>query len=108
MHASTRILLLLVAIVAIVGGWWVLMVNNTFLAAVIYGTLWAAAVLFVTFVLLKIGFGYNRFTARRRQGPPEKSATATAALAELTRLRDAGLISNDEYEVKRTQILDRL
>lgn len=108
MHASTRILLLLVAIVAIFGGWWVLMVNNTFLAALIYGTLWAAAVLFVTFVLLKVGFGYNRFTARRKQGPPDKVASAEAALAELTRLREGGLISDEEYATKRARILDRL
>jgi membrane protein implicated in regulation of membrane protease activity len=107
-HASTRILLLLVAIVAMIGGWWLLVVNNTFIAAVIYGSLWAAAVLFVTFVLLKIGFGYNRFTTRRRQGPPEKPATAAAALAEVTRLRDAGLISDEEYAAKRAGILDRL
>jgi len=108
MHASTRILLLLLAIVAIIGGWWVLLANNTFIAAVIYGSLWAAAVLLVTFVLLKLGFGYNRFTARRREGPLDKGASAEAALAELTRLREGGLISDEEYAAKRAGILDRL
>ncbi len=107
MHASTRILLVLVAIIAIVGGWWVLVANNPFPAAVIYGSLWTAAVLLVTFVLLKVGFGYNRYTARRRQGPPE-AASAESALAELKKLRDSGLISAEEYEAKRTQIIDRL
>lgn len=108
MHASTRILLFLVAVVAIVGGWWVLMANNQFPAAVVYGSLWTAAVLLVTFVLLKLGFGYNRYTARRSHGAAAQAASAESALAELKKLRDGGLISAEEYEAKRTQIIDRL
>jgi hypothetical protein len=96
------------AIVLILGGWWVLIVNNTFIAAVLYGALWTGGVLIATFVLLKIGFGYNRFTARRKQGPTTKPAQAEAALAELTRLRDGGLISAEEYEAKRAKIVKRL
>jgi hypothetical protein len=107
MHASTRILLFLVALLAILGGWWLLLDNNTFIAAVIYGILWSAAVLIVVIVVLKIGFGYNRMRARRVQGSVAE-VQAESALAELLRLRDAGLITTDEYEVKRKQILERL
>jgi hypothetical protein len=108
MHASTRLLLLLLAVAAIVGGWWLLLANNTFIAALIYGALWAGTVVIVTVVLFKIGSGYNRFTARRTQGKADKPLQAEAALAELTRLRDGGLISAEEYEAKRARILDRL
>ena len=107
MHASTRILVLLVAVLAILGGWWLLLANNAFLAAVIYGGLWAAVVLIATIVVLKIGFGYNRMRARRSKTAGTQ-LQSESALAELTRLRDAGLISHDEYEAKRTQILERL
>jgi hypothetical protein len=108
MHASTRLLLLLLAVVAIVGGWWLLLANNTFIAAVVYGALWAAAVVITMLVLFKIGSGYNRFTARRTQGTADKPLQAETALAELTRLRDGGLISAEEYEAKRAKILERL
>ena len=107
MHASTRILLLLVALVAILGGWWLLLANNPFIAAVIYGALWAAVVLVVTIVVLKIGSAFNRMRADQRQ-TGDTQLHVESALAELTRMRDAGLISADEYEAKRTQILERL
>ena len=107
MHASTKILLLLVALVAILGGWWLLLANNAFIAAVIYGVLWAAVVLIVTIIVLKIGFGYNRMRAGRRKTAGTQ-LQSESALAELTRMRDAGLISTDEYEAKRAEILGRL
>ena len=107
MHASTRILLLLVALVAILGGWWLLLANNAFIAAVVYGALWAAVVLVVTIIVLKIGFSYNRMRAGRHR-TADTQLQSESALAELTRMREAGLISADEYEAKRTQILDRL
>ena len=107
MHASTRILLLLVAILAILGGWWLLLANNAFIAAVIYGVLWAAVVLVVTIILMKIGAGFNRMRERRHR-TPEPGSHPETALNELTRLRDGGLISPEEYEIKRAQIIERL
>ena len=61
-----------------------------------------------TVVLFKIGSGYNRFAARREQGTADHPQQAETALAELTRLRDGGLISAEEYEAKRAKILERL
>ena len=107
MHASTRILLLLVALLAILGGWWLLLANNPFIGAVVYGALWAAVVVVVTIVVMKIGSAFNRMRAGRRQ-TADTQLRAEPALAELTRMRDAGLISTDEYETKRAQILERL
>ncbi len=92
---------------AILGGWWLLLANNAFIAAVIYGALWAVFVLIVTVIVLKIGFGYNRMQARKSKLTDTQWQSETA-LAELNRLRDAGLISAEEYEAKRTQILERL
>jgi uncharacterized membrane protein len=107
MHASTRILLLLVAGVAILAGWWVLLSINSIAAGIAYSALWTLVVLIVARVLTAVGFGYNRFTARRDRGA-SSSADASTALAELSDLRDRGLITPEEYEAKRAKILDRL
>jgi hypothetical protein len=108
-HASTRILLLLVAVAAILGGWWILVtINDDVVTEVLYGVLWAAVVLVTARVLLAIGFGYNRLTAGRGARPTAISADPAAALAELTDLRDRGLISADEYEAKRAKVMERL
>jgi hypothetical protein len=108
MHASTRILLLVVAAVAIVAGWWILLAINDAVVGIIYSVLWTVIVLIVARVLTALGFGYNRFTARqRREGPPGGTEAATD-LAELSDLRERGLISPDEFEAKRTKIVERL
>ena len=110
MHASTRILLVLVVIIAIVGGWALLLAINDLLPALVYGLVWTAGVLIVGRLLLTVGVGYNRL----RAGPSGtadavgRTTDAGTALAELTKLRDQGLISAEEYEAKRTQILGRL
>lgn len=108
MHASTRILLLLVAAVAIVAGWWILLAVNTPIVGITYGILWTVIVLIVTRVLIALGFGYNRFTARRGRDGPGQSPDAATALAELSDLRERGLITTDEYEAKRAKIVERL
>lgn len=108
MHASTRILLLLVAAVAIVAGWWLLLAVDTPLVGITSGILWTVIVLIVTRVLIALGFGYNRFTARRGGGGPGQSPDAATALAELSDLRERGLITTDEYEAKRAKIVERL
>ena len=52
--------------------------------------------------------------ARRRAAPipaapaPPSAADITATLGELARLRDAGAITADEYEAKKTELLARL
>lgn len=107
MHASTRILLLLVEGVAIVAGWWVLLSINSLAAGIVYSALWTLVVLIATRVLSAVGFGYNRFTARRGRGA-SGSADASTALAELSDLRDRGLITPEEYDAKRAKILERL
>ncbi len=108
-HASTRILLLLVAVVAIIGGWWTLLaINDDVVTEVLYGVLWTALVLVAARVLLAIGFGYNRLTADRGPRATAVPADPAAALAELTDLRDRGLISADEYEAKRAKVVERL
>jgi hypothetical protein len=108
MHASTRILLLLVAALAIVGGWWILLAINNAVVGIIYGVAWTVIVLIVARVLTALGFGYNRYTARRgRDGPPGGTDAATA-LAELSDLRERGLISPDEYDAKRAKLVERL
>jgi MFS family permease len=108
MHASTRILLLLVAAVAIVGGWWILLAINDAEVGITYSVLWTVIVLIVTRVLTALGFGYNRFTARRGGDGPGLSPDAATALAELSDLRERGLITPDEYETKRAKIVERL
>jgi hypothetical protein len=109
MHASTRILLFVVAAVVIVAGWWILLAINSAVVGIIYGALWTVIVLIATRALTALGFGYNRFNARRgRDGPPGQSMDAATALAELSDLRERGLISPDEYEAKRAKIVERL
>jgi uncharacterized membrane protein len=108
MHASTRILLLLVAAAAIVGGWWILLAINDAVVGITYGVVWTVIVLIVTRVLTAVGFGYNRFTARRSRDRPAQSADAASNLAELSDLRERGLITPDEYETKRAKIVERL
>ena len=106
MHGSTRILLLVAAMVAIVGGWWALFAINDTVPAIAYGVLWTVVVLIATRILLAVGIGYNRLGPGRGGRPA--AADAATALAELTKLRDLGLISADEYEAKRAKILERL
>ncbi len=111
MHASTRILLLVVALVAIAGGWWFFFATNDAIPAIAYGVLWTVAVLVAARILLAVGFGYNRLTARKDVGAAEKSARGAKpadALAALADLRDRKLITDDEYEAQRAKILERL
>jgi hypothetical protein len=65
-------------------------------------------VLIVTRVLIALGFGYNRFTTRRSRDGPGQSPDAATSLAELSDLRERGLITPDEYETKRAKVLERL
>jgi hypothetical protein len=108
MHASTRILLLLAAAVAIVVGWWILLAINNAVVGIAYGVVWTVIVLIATRVLTALGFGYNRFASRRGRDGPGESADAATALAELSDLRERGLISPDEYETKRAKIVERI
>ena len=108
MHASTRILLILAAGGAIVAGWWLLLAINSVIVGVIYGILWTLAVMIVARVLTAVGFRYNRFTAQRGRHAPAGSTDTATALAELTEVRDRGLISPEEYGAKRSNILERL
>jgi MFS family permease len=108
MHASTRVLLLVVAAVAIVAGWWILLAINNAVVGIIYSVIWTVIVLIAARVLTALGFGYNRFTERRARDGPAGSTDAAAALAELSDLRERGLISPDEYDAKRTNIVERL
>lgn len=108
MHASTRILLLLVAAVAIVAGWWILLAINNAVVGIIYSVLWTVIVLIAARVLTAVGFGYNRFTARRDRDGTGESTDAATTLAELSDLRGRRLISPDEYETKRAKIVERL
>jgi hypothetical protein len=107
MHASTRILLLLVTGTAVVAGWWVLLSINGLGAGIAYSALWTLVVLISARVLTAVGFGYNRFTAKRDHGA-SGSADASTAFAELSRLRDRGQITPEEYDAKRAKVLDRL
>ena len=108
MHASTRILLLLVAAVAIVAGWWILLAINNAVVGITYSVLWTIVVLIAARVLTAVGFGYNRFTARRHVGRPPGSTDSATALAALSDLRERGLISPDEYNAKRAKMVERL
>jgi Short C-terminal domain len=107
-HGSTRILLLLAAMVAIVGGWWALFAINDPVPAIAYGVLWTVVVIIATRLLLALGMGYNRLTSTAAKGQKTEATGAAAALAELTDLRDRGLISAEEYEAKRAKILEGL
>lgn len=114
MHASTRILLLLIAGIAIVAGWWVLLSINGMPAGIAYSALWTLVVLIAVRVLTAVGFGYNRFTGRRRElasgsgNVASGSGDPATALAELSDLRDRGLITPEEFDAKRAKILERL
>ena len=108
MHASTRVLLLVVAAVAIVAGWWILLAINNAVVGIIYSVIWTVIVLIAARVLTALGFGYNRFTAWRGRDGPAGSTDAAAALAELSDLRERRLISPDEYDAKRANIVERL
>jgi Short C-terminal domain len=108
MHASTRILLVVVVAVAIVAGWWILLAINDAVVGIIYSVLWTVIVLIAARVLTALGFGYNRFTAMRGQDGPPRGTDAATALAELSDLRERGLISPDEFDAKRTKIVERL
>jgi len=108
MHLSTRILLLLVALVAIVGGWWLIRANNDLPLALIYGALWTVAVLVAARILLAIGSGFNRLTSGRAAASEAGPTDAAGELARLSDLRDRELLSAEEYESKRSKILDRL
>jgi hypothetical protein len=108
MHASTRILLILAAVVGIVAGWWVLLAINSVVIGIVYSILWTLAVLILARVLTAVGFGYNRFTARRGRDAPPASTDAATALAELSDLRDRGLISPEEYDAKRAKVMELL
>jgi putative oligomerization/nucleic acid binding protein len=108
MHGSTRILLLVVAAVAILAGWWILLANNGAVVGIIYSSLWTVIVLVVARVLTALGFGYNRFTAKRSRDGRLESTDAATALAELSDLRERGLISPDEHDAKRAKIVERL
>ena len=107
MHLSTRILLLILAIVLIAGGWWLFLANNTLMAALIFGAIWTAVVLIGTRVLASIGFGYNRYSARRN-GLGSTGQSAQSALSDLIRLRDKGLITPEEFASKRAGVMERL
>lgn len=108
MHASTRILLLLLAMLAVVGGIWVLFSANTVVDAILYGALWTLIVLIATRIILAVGSGYNWLTGGRRPGGSDRRPDARAGLAELADLRARDLISDEEYEAKRSAILTRL
>jgi hypothetical protein len=107
-HASTRILLVLAAAGAIAAGWWLLLAVNSAVVGVVYSIVWTLTVLVVARVLMAVGFGYNRFTTRWGRHAPAGGADTATALAELTDLRDRGLISPEEYDSKRSKIVDRL
>ena len=107
MHLSTRILLLILAIVLIAGGWWLLLANNSLVTALIFGAIWTAAVLIGTWLLLAIGFGYNRYSARRT-GRGYTGQATQSALNDLVRLRDKGLITPEEFASKRAGVMERL
>jgi Short C-terminal domain len=109
MHASTRILLWLVVVIAIVGGWALLFAINDLIPAIIYAVIWTAIGLIVGRVLLAVGLGYNRLTAGPAGGQGgRRQADSATALSELAKMRDQGLITAEEYEAKRTKILERL
>jgi hypothetical protein len=64
-------------------------------------------VLVVARMSMAVGFGYNRFTARNAGRVLARADNATA-LAELTDLRDRRLISIEEFDAKRSKVIDRL
>ena len=102
MHMSSRLLLVLVAGAAIVAGWWILFAINDVPVAVIYSGLWTVAVLVAARILLAVGFGYNRLTAKASPNQPALRPDA-ASSADLSDLRDRGVISPETYEAERAR-----
>jgi len=100
MHMSSRVLLVLVAGAAIVAGWWILFAINDVGVAVIYSVLWTVAVLVAARILLAVGFGYNRLTAKE---PPSSATQRPDTGADLSDLRDRGVISPETYEAERSR-----
>lgn len=86
----------------------ILLAINDAVVGIIYSVLWTVIVLIAARVLTALGFGYNRFTARRSPDGPPGGTDAATALAELSDLRERGLISPDEFDAKRTKIVARL
>lgn len=108
MHLSTRILLVLLTVAAIAIGGGVLLAINGTVTGTLYALAWAVVVLVAARVLFAVGFGVNRFTARRNAGRTRRlSPTVEADLAELTDLRDRHVISEDEYEQERVRLIQR-
>jgi len=70
------------------------------------------AVLFSTGVLVAATGGTRtvRLEGREPAGaaPPPKNESVVSALVELDSLHESGLVSDDEYAAKRTEILGRL
>jgi Short C-terminal domain len=70
------------------------------------------AVLFSTGVLVAATGGTRTVRLEGQQpagtAPPPRNESLAAALAELDALRESGLVSDDEYAAKRTEILGRL
>jgi hypothetical protein len=95
MQMSSRILLVLVAGAVIAAGWWILFAINEGGVAVLYSVLWTVAILVAARILLAVGLGYNRLTAK---GPP-----GTATTADLGDLRNRGVISKEAYESERAR-----
>jgi hypothetical protein len=107
-HLSTRILLVVLAAATIAVGGWVLVTVNEPLTGAVLAVAWTVAVLVVMRLLFAVGFGVNRFNARRnadRAAAPAR--TREAHLAELADLHDRHLISDDEYEKERGRTLER-
>ena len=102
MHMSSRILLVLIAGAAIVAGWWILFAINDVGVAVLFSVLWTVAILVAARILLAVGFGYNRLTAKE---PPRSTAQLpdAATAADLDDLRDRGVISPETYEAERAR-----
>ena len=108
MHLSTRILLVLLTVAAIAIGGGVLLAINGTVTGTLYALAWAVVVLVAARVLFAVGFGVNRFTARRNASRTRRlSPTVEADLAELTDLRDRHVISEDEYEQERVRLIQR-
>jgi hypothetical protein len=107
-HLSTRILLVVLAAATIAVGGWVLVTVNEPVTGAVLAVAWTVAVLVLMRLLFAVGFGVNRFSARRnadRAAAPAR--TREAHLAELTDLRDRHVISDDEYEKERARTLER-
>jgi hypothetical protein len=91
LHLSTRILLVAIAGAAIVAGWWILFAINDTGVAVIYSVAWTVAVLVVARILLAAGFSYNRLR------------TSDTPKADLSDMRDRGVISRETYDAERAR-----